>query len=176
MKLYILTILLVVPLQLSAQQDARIKALESDFNVYSQHIKNNNYEEAVKYIYPVMIEMFGGKDALLSIIQEGGLEEEEEDYEDYEDDEYILSEHKEIIMPQKVYPAGNELHALITEMTVTKMEGGTSKYPQYTVAVSKDGGKSWTFFSPAALDPKKIVPAWNDELIIPEEEEIWISN
>jgi hypothetical protein len=73
--------------------------------------------------------------------------------------------------PGKFYKAGTEIHCLIPETLVMKTSKGRMAAKSNLLAISKDGGKNWSFLDlnqSTINSVKTLFPNFNNNLIIPK--------
>jgi hypothetical protein len=159
MKFYKLLIALIIPVQLFAQDTAVVKRQAA---VVANAVVHNNYKIIVDYMYPKAIQMAGGRAQILSLMQKGMDEMKAQG---------VTIENALIGSPGKFYKAGTEIHCLVPEVITMKMPQGRLTTASNLLAISRDGGKSWTFLdlnrSTIRLIPK-MFPHFNPKLTIPE--------
>ena len=122
---------------------------------------HKNYSEIIDYTYPKLVEMAGGKQALLKAAKTAF---------DKMDESFIL-EKITFGEPQKIYVAGKELHCIVPETLSINTSKGKMQASYSLLAVSLDKGKKWYFIETHKFTPKfmkTIFPNFNYNLAIPE--------
>jgi hypothetical protein len=160
MKLYLkLFVLLLLPVSLFAQDTTIVK---KQADIVARAVVSGNYATVVNYMYPKVVQMAGGKAKILQMMQTG-IEQMKA--------QGVTFESATVGSPGKFYKAGTEIHCLVPEYIVMKMNGNTLRTNSNLLAISKDGGKNWTFLdlnkNTIASIPK-IFPKFNKDLKIPE--------
>jgi len=159
MKFYKLLIVLILPVQLFAQDTAIVKRQAT---IVANAIVHSNYKIVVDHMYPKAIQMAGGKAQLLSLLKKGMDEMKAQG---------ITIEDALIGAPGKFYKAGTEIHCLVPEVITMKMPQGRLTAASNLLAISSDGGKNWTFLdlnrNTISAIPK-MFPHFNPNLTIPE--------
>ena len=77
----------------------------------------------------------------------------------------------EIVSISEPLRAGDELHAIVRAKRTVKAPGGRQIQDTFMIAVSGDGGQSWTFVDGPQLTPKHIevlFPDFNEALELPQ--------
>ncbi|MDF1547347.1 MAG: hypothetical protein P1P88_05970 [Bacteroidales bacterium] len=131
----------------------------------AEAMRAHQYELTLSYTHPKVIEMLGGNKKYLEILTTGGKEMKKMG---------ISYESIALGEPSKPLKAGKELHCLIPETITMLLKEDKMVSKSHLLAVSKDNGKRWTFIETAVLNEeniKKILPNYNPELKIPEQEE-----
>ncbi len=150
---------LLLPLNLLAQDTAVVR---QQAEMLEQAVIKGDYQTVVDHTYPGVIDMVGGKDKMLSATTDAmnGLKAQG-----------ISIEKATIGSPGKFYTAGTEIHCLVPETMRLKLPNGHATVQSYILAVSADGGKSWTYMDINAnskdLIPK-LFPNFNPDLKIPD--------
>ncbi len=160
MKNTIFFLLVILLISCNVQKRVSIQA-----GKMAEAMKTHQYETTVKYTHPKVIEMLGGNKKYLEILATGGKEMKKMG---------ISYESIALGAPTKTVKAGSELHCLIPETITMILKEGKMVSKSHLLAVSRDHGKNWTFIETAVLDEdniKKILPNYNPELKIPEQEE-----
>lgn len=159
-KFYIIITFLVF-CHFSFGQNQFSEKIKFDCGKMADAMLQKNYSTIIDYTYPKIVEMGGGKPALLKAIEssfkkiDGGFEFEKITFGE----------------PQKIYVAGKELHCIVPETLTIKTNKGKIQATYALLAVSRDNGNKWYFvethkFTPEIL--KKIFPNFNYNLVIPE--------
>lgn len=122
---------------------------------------NDDYETLIKFTYPKVIKLIGGKEKMISIIKKGKFEM---------NDQGISFEKVDIGEPGKAVKAGDEIHALIPQTVFMKVPNGRMKSETNLLAISTDNGNNWYFLDTVNLTMetiKNILPNYNTDLILP---------
>jgi hypothetical protein len=158
---YLVLIPLVFSLGLQntfAQDKAKIKA---EATITANAFAKGDYKTFTDHLYPKMIEMAGGKKTLLQLMdQQIGMMKKQG----------LAFEKVTIGEPGEIFKAGTELHCLVPETIVVKMQGKYVSSTSHLLAVSSDKGKRWTFVDTSTGSPeqmKQMFPNWNEKLVIP---------
>ncbi|MBD1394441.1 hypothetical protein [Mucilaginibacter glaciei] len=152
-------ILLMLPVSLFAQSKV---ALKKQANIVVNAIMASDYNTVVNYTYPKVIEMSGGKQKLVQLLTAGMNQMKAGG---------MSIKSAAVGEPGKFYKAGSEIHCLVPQSirvaTATSSIVGNSNL----LAVSRDGGKNWTFLDlnkNTIQAIPKIFPNFNKDLKIPE--------
>ena len=126
-----------------------------------------DFNRVADLTYPKLIEIFGGREALISQAKAAVSEMESQQYR-------IVS--IEVGEPHDIVEVKNEIFAIVPSTMRIKAPGGVLVGEAFMIAVSKDGGQQWTFVdSSAAKDDdagfKTLFPDAANQLRIPEQKQ-----
>ena len=96
----------------------------------------SDYEGIVKYTHPRLINMMGGKDAMIAKLKDGIAEMHATGME---------FSSATIGAPEAPKKFGDWLTSVVPEHTVMKVQGGRLVRDSYLLGISEDGGKNWVF-------------------------------
>jgi hypothetical protein len=147
---------------------------ESGLNT-DKNIENLDTELIIKHTYPPLIELMGGKQMYIQLIQSASTMEEEEYEDDYEEEDeegpWTLKESKvELSEIGKVYQSGDELQAVIEINEIDVYGDRDEILKRHQLAISRDGGIFW-YFLDGTLEWDQVVPDLHKAIIKPEEKE-----
>jgi hypothetical protein len=157
-KLLLILILLNNVALLGNDHSAKIKETAETMIEY---YLDGNYEKYSEFVYPKLIEMFGGKETFIKTAQK--------ETEALLNDNFKLID-IEILNPQKIYPAENELHCLVPQNLMFESPNGKLLLETYLIAISKNNGNNWYFIDIANFNKeniKNILPNYNENMILP---------
>jgi len=126
---------------------------------------NDDYETIIRFTYPKVIELVGGRDKMISLIKKGKIEMGQEG---------ISFDKVTIGKPSKTVMAGDEIHCLVPQTVYMKVPKGKMKSETHLVAVSRDNGVNWFFIDAVSLNKdniKSVLPNYNFDLILPPKKE-----
>lgn len=127
----------------------------------------------LKHTYPPYIDLIGGKEKYIEMVQqlmEIGDDEEEEYYEEEEEGPWTLQESREeVSLFNKVYDTGEELQAVIEIKNIDVYTDREEIFKTYDLAISRDGGKFWYFLGSVLWE--KVVPNLHPDIVKPDEKE-----
>ena len=106
-----------------------------------------DYTMLIKYTYPKVVTLGGGKDKMISTIRNGMKEMKDNGFAFHSGKLQSLG---------KIYKAGTELHCVLPHSIVMKVTGGFITAVSPLLCISADGGKNWTFISGGNMDDEKI--------------------
>ena len=120
------------------------------------------YDTLIKYTHPRIIEIIGGKEAMLSMIKTQMKEFEKQDVtiDKIEIGDSIVS---------KIYK--NEYHALIPKIMTMSVQGQKIMMKSYLFGFSNKEGKNWTFLEADKLRSKTgsaVLPDFETDIEIPK--------
>ncbi len=161
-----------------AQQSQYEAAIRKQFNASeataNKDTENLDTEMIIKHTYPPLIELMGGKDMYIQLIQSASAMEDEEYEDEYEEEEegpWTLKESKiELGEIGKIYQSGEELQALVEINEIDVYGDRDEILTRYQLAISRDGGNFW-YFLDGTLDWDQVVPNLHEAIIKPEEKE-----
>ena len=142
-----------------AQIDSRV--IKELAELTANALLNDDYETVIKFTYPKVIELVGGRDKMISLIKKGKAEMKEQG---------IAFDKVIIGQPSKTVIAGNEIHCLIPQTIYMKVPKGKMKSETQLIAVSRDNGATWYFIDAINLNKdniRRILPNYNFDLIFP---------
>jgi len=152
-------LILIIPVKLFAQDTTVVK---EQANIMARAVLKGDYKTLVDHMYPRLVTMMGGKEKMLAQANAGMAQLKAQG---------IVFENAKAGSPGKFYKAGKEIHCLVPETLTVKLPNGRITTQSYLLAVSGDGGKSWSFLdlnkSTIAQIPK-LFPYFNPALKIPE--------
>ncbi len=164
MKVILITLLLLINGTLISQNEYENSIVEQS-KIMSDAIFNGEYEVLADYTYPLIIEMMGGKDSMMRIIENA--------MDNMKNQGFSFS-NIDIGKPSRVYEAGDELHCIMSQTIELKNSEGTLKSKSYLLGISKNDGKNWFFIDTGQLTNETVYemfPDFNSDLIIPETEQ-----
>lgn len=159
MRQYLTLTLLLLTSHSFGQVDS--KKIKEQAELTAKALLQDDYETLIKFTYPKVVEMVGGRDKMISLIKKGKIEMAQQG---------ISFETVIIGEPSKTVNAGNEIHCLIPQTIFMKVPNGKMKSETYLIAVSKDNGNHWFFIDTVNLtmnNVKSVLNNYNSELKIP---------
>jgi hypothetical protein len=156
-KIFRLLIIILSPLALHAQNPALVK---QQATLMAQSMTKGDYKGIVDYTYPKAVQMAGGKEKMTVMIGTAMQQMKAAG---------ISFESITVGTPGKFYKAGKEIHCLLPETIVMTSSKGRMAMHSNLLAVSGDGGKSWSFLdmnNSTADKVKQLIPNFNPALKI----------
>ena len=152
-----------------AQVDSDV--IKKQAELTAKALVNDDYETLIKFTYPKVIELVGGRDKMISLIKKGKIEMGQQG----------ISFDKVIIgKPSKTVIAGDEIHCLVPQTVYMKVPKGKLKSETQLLAVSRDNGSNWFFIDAVSLNKdniKRVLPNYNFDLVLPTKSEpIFVSD
>ena len=152
-----------------AQVDSDV--IKEQAELTAKALLNDDYETLIKFTYPKVIELVGGRDKMISLIKKGKIEMGQQG----------ISFDKVIIgKPSKTVIAGDEIHCLVPQTVYMKVPKGKLKSETQLLAVSRDNGSNWFFIDAVSLNKdniKRVLPNYNFDLVLPTKSEpIFVSD
>ena len=149
---------LMLPLSLLAQDTTVVK---EQAEVLANAVVKGDCKTLIDHMYPRLVQMMGGKEKMLTQANASMTQLKTQGF---------VFDAASIGSPGKFYKAGAEIHCLVPETISIKMPNGHLVAQSNLLAISKDGGKNWTFIdlNKNTIDAiPKIFPYFNNELKIP---------
>ena len=145
--------------------------IKKQVELTAKALLNDDYETLIKFTYPKVIELVGGRDKMISLIKKGKIEMGQQG----------ISFDKVIIgKPSKTVIAGDEIHCLVPQTVYMKVPKGKLKSETQLLAVSRDNGSNWFFIDAVSLNKdniKRVLPNYNFDLVLPTKSEpIFVSD
>jgi len=122
---------------------------------------HKNYAEYVKFIHPKILELFGGKDKMMSTLQTSMRQMKEQGFEI---ENVTVGTIKSII----VIPG--ELQSVVPQIVELKTADAKIISNGYLIGISNDYGKTWHFIDTGGKKLKQvqeIFPTLDSRLVIP---------
>ena len=120
-----------------------------------------DWETLMQHTYPTIVEQIGGEELFLQML-ESGMQDMETSGVRFLDVEFGK--------PGEPHNAEKEIHCLIPQTLLMKVEAGKLKVESHLLAISRDGGENWFFIDTALMSMesiKGILPNFNNDLKIP---------
>src|SRR5688572_33189508 len=105
------------------------KVIKEQAELTAKALLNDDYETIIKFTYPKVIELVGGRDRMISLIKKGKIEMGQQG---------ISFDKVTIGKPSKALIAGDEIHCLIPQTVYMKVPKGKIKSKTHLLAVSRD--------------------------------------
>jgi hypothetical protein len=121
----------------------------------------SDYETLIKFTYPKVIELVGGREKMISLIKNGRIEMS---IQGVSFDKVIIG------TPSKTVAAGTEILCLVPETVFMKVPKGKMKTETQLLGVSRDNGVNWYFIDAVNLNKdnvKFVLPNYNFDLVLP---------
>ena len=131
-------------------------------NELAQAAIRGDFLKAIHYTYPKMVQLAGGKEKMLKVAKAGMKSMKKKGME---------IDFASIGTPGKFYKAGKQIHCLVPETIRLKLSKGHAISTGFLLAISNDGGKTWTFIDLNQFTNESIVdilPNFNQNLKIPK--------
>ncbi len=151
--------LLLLPATLFAQSTA---VLKKQATIVSDALVSGDYSTVVNYMYPKIVQNAGGKQKMLQLLTGAMMQMKATG---------ATFQSATIGEPGKFYKAGREIHCLVPENIRVKTANGSFATQSNLLAVSQNGGKSWTFtdLNKATIDKiPQLFPYFNKDLRLPQ--------
>ena len=121
-----------------------------------------DYTTFIEYTYSKIVQLMGGKDKMINSLK-NEVQKMKDNGVTFTSISVGLTEH--------IVNAGEEIHALVSQRLIMKVPGGTLAADSYLLAITSNGGTSWSFVDTAPLQNeetiKLIFPNYNMDLKIP---------
>ncbi len=125
-------------------------------------VLKNDFKTTADYTHPKVIEEIGGKDKMISIMEEGDKKLRADG---------IQFESVEIGVPSQISENGETVLALVPETVQLKVPKGYLKTESQLVAVSENKGARWYFIDAASLTTETLnafLPELAGKITLPE--------
>jgi len=140
-------------------------ALINQAKEMGQSFMKSDFSTFMKYTYPKVIQMMGGKSKMTTLLKQGLAKMKSDGYE---------FKSLDIELTSLFVTAGSELHSLVRQRIVMTVPGGTLLTDSYLLAITLNTGKDWFFVDTAPLHDKNtltsLFPNYNQELKIPRKQ------
>ena len=141
------------------------KIIKAQAERMGQLLLKKDFKSFMKFTYPKIIDMIGGQEKMIQIMEKGSIEMESEGTG-------VLSVN--FGDPSEILTEGNELQCTLPEVIEMKVPNGRLVTKSTLIAVSTDSGKNWFFIDTSNKDLqtlRKGLPNLSSELIIPEHQQ-----
>ncbi len=141
------------------------KTIKEQADIMGELLLKKDFSSFTKYTYPKVIEMMGGKQKMIAIMELGSKE--------------MLSEGTDFLNvtigePSKIITIGIELQCTVPQTIEMKVRNGRLVTESTLIAISTDNGKNWYFVDTPGKDiqtMKKALPNLSGELVIPKKKQ-----
>ena len=157
----LLAILILGFMSLHLNAQSQVENMLRDANTYNQAYLDKDFETFTKMTVPSIVDLAGGDEVMTKISKEqyktmvsGGMKFVS-----------IIPE-----KPSKIMLGGEDLHAIMPQRVVIKLDSEEYVKTSYFLASSNDEGKTWTFVDLEPYDTESIkifVPSFSGDLEIP---------
>jgi len=138
------------------------KTIKEQAEMMGKFLLKKDFMSFCNYTYPKIIEMMGGRQKMIEVMEKGSKE--------------MLSEGTDFLSvafgePSKIITIGNELQCTVPQTIEMKVPKGRLITKSTLIAISIDNGKNWYFLDTSGNDiqtMKRALPNLSGELIIPE--------
>jgi len=161
MKLIITFVVSVTCLNLYSQVNPGAANLRYQAEKMGEAFVSSDYDTYVKYIYPKIIEISGGKERLKALLKETVFEM---DKEGMKFQKITFDESSKIIK------IGSQLQCTLQQHTEVKLQQGRVVATSTLIALSNNNGLNWFFVDTNNKDMallKKMIPNLGSDIIIP---------
>jgi hypothetical protein len=156
--------------QIQQSDSIHISSVEKQGSIMTKLFLAKDYKEFVKYVYQPSIDVIGGKEKMIELIQESVNQLATNGF-------YITN--CSVEKPEKIIYFKNELQCTFVEYVEMKVyRGGRIKgrliSKSILIGISKNNGEDWSFIETLGRDLKTLQRTFNDlsdNLVIAEETE-----
>jgi hypothetical protein len=141
------------------------KIIKEQVEIMGQFLLKKDFNSYLKYTYPKIIEMIGGKQKMIEMLEKGSKEMESEGIG------FLKVTFGE---PSQIITEKNELQCTLPQIIEMKVPNGRLVTNSILIAISTDNGKNWSFIDTSGKDimsMKRILPNLSKDLIIPTQEQ-----
>ena len=157
---------LVYDLNPAAGQAAEYPNLKKQAQVVSETFVAGDYKQFVTLLYPKLVQMAGGPDALIDLVSTGIRDLEAKGFKVIS---YAIGE------PATAVRIGQGLYAVVPTKMRTQSPHGVIASESFMIGISSDGGENWTFIGGAgATDEaqlRAVLPEVIGKLTLPEKKQ-----
>jgi hypothetical protein len=142
------------------QTESKLKVKENA-NTMGQLLLWGDHDKFVNFIYPDAVEKMGGKEKIIKMITDGGVQMEKGGTR-------IMN--VEFGEPSEILTKDNTLQCIIPQLITMKVKEGMLKSKASVFAISPDNGNSWTFLDVTAKTKEQLkatIPIFHTDLNIP---------
>jgi len=141
------------------------KTVKEQAETMGQLLLKKDFKSFAKFTYPKIVEMMGGEQKMIEVMEKGSKEMESEGTS-------FLN--VTIGEPTKIITMENELQCMLQQTIEMKVPNGRLITKSTLIAISTDNGKNWYFVDTSGKDiqaMKEALPNLSGELIIPEKQQ-----
>ena len=146
---------------LFAQVDKKIIKQQAELTAAA--LLKGDYETVIRFTYPKIVEMLGGREKMIDILNSGRAQMEQQGMSIQS---VTFGEPSESVAAE-----GGEIHCLVPQTLFVTVPAGKMKAESWLLAISTDKGANWYFLDTAQMtmdNIKNFIPHYNPELKIPE--------
>ena len=139
------------------------KVVKEQAEKMAHFLIEKDFDSFNNYTYPKIIEMMGGKKAMVEVMERGSKEMESEGTKILK---VTLGE------PSKILTENKELQCTLSQEIEMKVSNGRLVSKSTLIAISTDNGEKWYFMDASGKDiltMKSMLPNLSAELIIPKQ-------
>lgn len=141
------------------------KIIKEQAEIMAKFLLEKDFSSFTKYTYPKIVEMLGGKQKMVDILNKNSKE--------------MLSQGTDfnnvtIGEPSRIFTNGKELQCTIPQTIEMKVPNGRLITNSTLIAISTDNGKNWYFVDTSGKNiqtMKKTLPNLSEDLVIPEKKQ-----
>ena len=162
MKSFFSFLLWIIPFLCPAQDTAALAAtVEKQAGMMAEAFTAKDYKRFVNYNHPVIIQLAGGKEGMITLLKTSIAEMEKEGF-------LILS--CAAGKASRIVQYKDELQCTIPQTLQLKVPGGSMLTVSTLIGISSDKGVNWTFIDTQGKpleELKKTFPGFSNDLVIP---------
>lgn len=148
----------------NASADSQTERIRQAAKENSTALTTRNYDRLVELTFPKVVEMIGGRDKMIELLQRGT-----EDMKSH--GSAILG--ADVAEPKEVITSGDKRFAIVPMTVRVQVPEGTLRSKGFLLAISTDEGKTWTFIDGAGLTKEKLAqlfPDFPSQMFLPSRE------
>lgn len=141
------------------------EAIKSQAEKMCQLLLKKDFSAFADFTYPKVIELMGGKEKMVEIMENGSKQMESEG---------TVFLNVTLGEPSEIVTNGNELQCTVPQTIQMKVPNGKLVSKSTLIAISSDKGKNWFFIDTSGKDIQtmnSILPNISLELVLPVSEE-----
>jgi len=147
-----------------AETDPRADLVKQKVEEISKALISGAFGKVVDLTYPKIVEMIGGRDKMIKLL--------DSTVQQMRDDGTVFTAVK-VGTPSEFRSAGSDLFVIVPTSIELKVPGGKLTQKAFTVGISSDAGRTWSFVDGANLNDDKIkivVPNFPATLQLPSKQ------
>jgi len=138
--------------------------IQEQANIMGQAFLKGDYQTFFKYTYPAIVSAMGGEGRMSTVLANSAssMKTQGMNFDNITFDS-----------PSKIVQSGNEFQCTLQQHTTIKLANGRAVATSTLIAISKDGGKNWSFVDTSnknAAAMRKVMPNLSAAIVIPPQQ------
>jgi hypothetical protein len=138
--------------------------VKEEAEIMGQLLLKKDYDSFIKFNYPKLIEMMGGKEKMVEKLSKEFKKMNEDGFD------FISMTFGN---PSEIISINKELQCTLPQNIEMKVPGGRIVSQSTLIAISTNGGKNWCFIDPSGKDIqaiKRLFSNLSEKLVIPQQD------